>query len=213
VVGTWTGEWTNAGGGCGYCRRWPALGAGVAANVSTPGSARAVSPRSKCTGAGAVGTVVFLRDLPSVVCALSRRARRALPCRSGTIMPTVSAETLGLQPEISFRSRGDTAHGHRTGLPGGNRAQARGCKRLLLRLRGGHIEVACRNINIEALAAQLVIQRCLSHARHRRDAQATKASTTCGQPPQILQRKWTSCGRYVGRNEHAGPLGPACNAA
>ena len=125
----------------------------------------------------------------------------------------VSAETLRAHPEISFRSRGHPAHGHRTELPGRNQAQDRRCKRLLLRLGGGHIQGPGRNIGIEALIAQLVIQRCLTHPRHRRDTPAKTSSTTCGQPPQTVKQKWTSCARHVGSTEQPGPLRPTGNAA
>jgi hypothetical protein len=163
-------------------RRWPTPGAWVAARVSTAASPRGIPPRSEGIDTAAAGTVAFHHDPPSALCA---PACRALPCSSGTSsMATVSTETLGLHPEISFRSRADAAHGHRPGPPAGNQAQTPEGKRLLLRLGGGHIDVAGRDIGIKALIAQLVIQRCLTHARHHKGALATTASTSCGQPPR-----------------------------
>jgi hypothetical protein len=92
----------------------------------------------------------------------------------------VSASTRGFRTEISFGSPGDPTRCPRSRPAVAHQPQAPRYEWPQLRLADGNITVAGSDISVEALTTQLVIQRCLTHPRHRRDAPATTASTSCG---------------------------------
>jgi hypothetical protein len=70
-------------------------------------------------------------------------------------------------------------------------------KRVRIRLAGETIPLIGRNISVEALAAQLVIRRCLTHPRHRRRHPAHTTPTSWGQSVEIVHQAGTSCGDFV----------------
>lgn len=147
--------------------------------MSTAGSIREAPHRSEGIGAdGIAGTVASHHD-PLSATSLPGKPLTTVHARH-LVTPMVSASTLGFRTEISFGSPGDPARSPRTRPAVAPRPQAPGPEWLLLRLADGNITVAGSDIGVEALTTQLVIQRCLTHPRHRRDALATTASTSCG---------------------------------
>lgn len=74
---------------------------------------------------------------------------------------------------------------------------ARASERLEVRRAGRDTRLTGRNIDVDALATQLVIGRCVTHPRHRRAAPTGTASTSCGQLIGPVHRWCRGCGNPV----------------
>jgi hypothetical protein len=86
-------------------------------------------------------------------------------------------------------------------------------KRVRIRLAGETIPLIGRNISVEALAAQLVIRRCLTHARHRRRDPAHTVVhimwTTGGDCAPLVDKLWRLRGQAANDTKSAGPISHA----